>query len=97
MVRPSKPTLPNSCSGCGATWTGVGAAHCGGHGCHATFDSVTLFDAHRMTTRNPADPGRCQHPATLREAGRRTHFFQDGMWRGPASEDSYRHKEAGRV
>ena len=33
-----------SCSGCGATWTGLSRAHC--TRCHNTMNSVAAFDMH---------------------------------------------------
>ena len=34
-----------TCGGCTADWAGEDRAHCGR--CHVTYDSITLFDAHR--------------------------------------------------
>jgi hypothetical protein len=83
VAEQSKPTPPNSCSGCGASWTGVTVAHCAADGCHQTFASPGLFDQHRETTRDLTDQGRCLNPASIRHNGTRVMFFRDGMWRGP--------------
>ncbi len=40
---------------CGVQWVGSWAAHCAAPGCHRTFPTVTLFDAHR-----------CEHQRTER-------------------------------
>lgn len=71
--------MANTCSGCGARWTGLTMAHCAAPGCHATFSSAASFDAHRVN-------GQCQDPASLRvEKGPRAgeaRFRQDdrGVW-----------------
>jgi hypothetical protein len=51
--------MKNTCSGCDNTWTGVNICHCGS-GCHRTFSSIALFDAHR------AGGEGCQDPASMR-------------------------------
>jgi hypothetical protein len=45
-----------TCGGCTADWAGQDRAHCGQ--CHVTYDSVTLYDAHR-------GGGRCARPRAL--------------------------------
>lgn len=74
------------CGGCGATWYGSRACHCAAPGCHRTFATVGLFDAHRST--RGGEHGSCLDPETLviqtgPRAGDRTAFLRDGMWRGP--------------
>lgn len=77
---------PNTCSGCLSTWTGLSVAHCGG--CHETFATVGLFDAHRVD-------GHCVHPFEVRTRGGEPRlFFRDGMWRGPELTDEQRAKLA---
>jgi hypothetical protein len=49
-------SLPNSCAGCDARWSGTATAHCSV--CHRTFSGVTSFDRHRRD-------GRCTDPAGL--------------------------------
>lgn len=78
--RDRRPTTPNTCGGCDATWTAPTAAHCGC--CHHTFASVRLFDDHRSAT---GEHGACIDPETIRhgKTGERLMFFRHGMWRGP--------------
>jgi hypothetical protein len=45
-----------TCGACEATWAGEDRAHCAS--CHRTFDTVHLWDAHRLD-------GTCQHPRAL--------------------------------
>lgn len=67
--------------GCGAEWTALNAAHCAAPGCHRTFASVSLFDAHRS---QEGEHGTCLDPETvLTRDGARRLFFRAGMWRGP--------------
>jgi hypothetical protein len=49
------------CRHCNATWTSLGACHCGGNGaglngCHLTFSVASAFDLHRRG-------GECKDPA----------------------------------
>lgn len=90
MAESSRTAPPNSCSGCGATWTGAGPAHCAAPNCHLTFASAGLFDKHREATRGIADHGRCLDPATVRNNGQRIMFFREGMWRGPVATEADR-------
>jgi hypothetical protein len=81
--RERKSAPPNTCSTCSATWTGNSACHCAG--CHHTFVSATLFDAHRT---QHGERGVCRRPADLtftsgQRAGDPVMFFREGMWRGP--------------
>ena len=50
-------TLPHTCGGCDARWSGYRTAHCGS-GCHLTFTGVTTFDMHR-------NGGRCLRPHAM--------------------------------
>jgi hypothetical protein len=63
---------------CGASWTGLGIAHCAV--CHLTFTTVSNFDAH---LDNKA--GRCRIPAELREKGYEPN--PAGQWRKPIPVD----------
>jgi hypothetical protein len=45
-----------TCGGCTAGWAGEDRAHCGR--CHVTYDSITLYDAHRAG-------GSCVRPQVL--------------------------------
>ena len=58
VSSPSGHPVPGSTfrHSCGAWWTGLGAAHCGG--CHRTFTSVSGFVAHRKGAK-------CADPETL--------------------------------
>ena len=58
-----------TCGGCAAAWAGDDRAHCGG--CHVTYDSVSLYDAHR--TRD-----RCVGPQVLGLVP-----TKNGIWRQP--------------
>lgn len=63
-----------SCAGCGAWWTGIGAAHCSG--CHQSFTSVGAFDRHRVAFE-------CCDPATLRtKSGEPAFVVADRSWPG---------------
>jgi hypothetical protein len=52
---------------CGASWSGEDRMHCGS-GCHRTFDSIELWDAHR-------DDDRCVHPRTLGLVETKNHIW----------------------
>jgi hypothetical protein len=58
------------CGGCTAEWAGEDRAHCGR--CHVTYDSITLFDAHRSD-------GVCLRPQVLGLAP-----TKNGIWTAPA-------------
>jgi hypothetical protein len=60
-----------TCGGCTAGWAGDDRAHCGC--CHATFDSIALYDAHRAG-------GSCVRPRALGLVP-----TKNGIWREPAS------------
>lgn len=64
-------TIPLTCSGCPATWTGKTRAHCSG--CHRTFTGVTAFDRHRSSE------GTCLEPSALGMVER-----DSGLWGAPA-------------
>lgn len=65
--------------GCGHTWTGKTAAHCGK--CHHTFSTTALFDRHRTAE---GEHGRCIPPDQIRtKQGNRLMYHRNGMWRGP--------------
>ena len=83
----------NTCSGCDATWTGLSVAHCAAAGCHETFASPALFDAHRSAE---GERGACIPPAEVqgRTGGQRL-FFRDGMWRGPELSEEERERLRG--
>lgn len=49
---------------CGASWTGLNIAHCGG--CHETFSTVAHFDAHRSPR---GLHGECLDPGALKVGG----------------------------
>jgi len=49
-------TLPYTCGGCSARWSGYRTAHC--TVCHITFAGPSNFDDHRRD-------GRCLPPATV--------------------------------
>jgi hypothetical protein len=71
-----------TCSACTAEWTGLTRAHCAALGCHQTFASVALFDAHRSAA---GLHGACLAPAhVLTKTGKRVMELRDGVWRGPA-------------
>ena len=59
-----------ACGGCTAVWAGEDRAHCGR--CHVTYDSITLFAAHRPR-------GTCIPPQALGLAS-----TKNGIWRQPA-------------
>lgn len=69
------PHGPHPCGGCGALWTGTRACHCACACCHATFSSVSLFDAHRVAE---GEHSACRDPATLPQV-----VWRDSMWRSP--------------
>lgn len=50
-------TLPHSCGGCPARWSGLGTAHCGA--CHISTTGLSAFSAHRRGGKCllPADAG----------------------------------------
>jgi hypothetical protein len=56
--------------GCTAVWAGDDRAHCGR--CHVTYDSITLYDAHRAG-------GSCVRPQVLGLVP-----TKNGIWRQPA-------------
>jgi hypothetical protein len=60
-----------TCGGCVGSWAGQDRAHCS-H-CHVTYDSITLYDAHR------AD-GRCARPQALGLVP-----TKNGIWRQPGA------------
>lgn len=72
------PTNTPHCR-CGATWTGLTAAHCAT--CHTTFTSTTGFDRHRRA-------GQCLTPeaAGLVPIHRKT-------WTGYGLPGSYTHAD----
>jgi hypothetical protein len=73
------PEPPITCSGCRATWTAIGAAHCGS--CHRDFSATGLFDRHRSAR---GDHGGCVDPRTIfTPSGDRVMFFRNGRWAGP--------------
>lgn len=84
----------NTCGGCDATWTALGAAHCAAPNCHRTFASTVLFDRHR-TAYGPR--GGCLDPETVRhrETGERLMFFRDGMWRAPEMTEEQKQRAWG--
>lgn len=69
---------------CGKTWIQRGnrSGHCSG--CHATFEGIAAFDAHRRTD----DDGQrvCVDPATVKVAGHLLELI-GGTWRGPRMSD----------
>jgi hypothetical protein len=68
---------------CGATWTGLGRAHC--DACHRTFATAPLFDRHRSPT---GAHGACYDPATITTpTGEPAMVYRGGMWRGPELTD----------
>lgn len=82
-----------TCSGCEATWTGVTTAHCAADGCHQTFASVALFDAHRS---QDGERGACIPPAEVQgRNGEQRLFFRAGMWRGPEMTEVERERMRG--
>jgi hypothetical protein len=60
-VKDEPSWLRASCAGCGSSWYGLDRAHCGW--CHRSFDTVDLFDAHRVDDLciNPAAVGLVKH------------------------------------
>jgi hypothetical protein len=76
----------HSCSGCTATWTGLAVCHCAAAGCHQTFGSISLFDAHRSQA---GEHGHCLDPATILRAGQCRMFLRDNIWRGPEMPDRH--------
>ncbi len=60
-----------TCGGCPAGWAGEDRAHCGR--CHVTFDSIALYDAHRVRG------GGCARPQLLGLVP-----TKNGIWREPA-------------
>lgn len=83
-TRRNRPASLITCSGCDATWTALGAAHCAG--CHQTFSGLTLFDRHRSIV---GEHGRCYIPAVLvGRSGAPLCEFRDGMWRFPEMTDA---------
>lgn len=77
-----------TCGGCDTRWTAPNAAHCAARGCHQTFASVNLFDAHRS---QEGERGACIPPAEVQgRHGEQRLFFRDGMWRGPELTDEQR-------
>ncbi len=95
-ARPHKPPAPNTCGTCSATWTGVSVCHCAG--CHCTFVTATLFDAHRVQY---GERGACRRPADLTftsgpRSGEPVMFFREGMWRGPEMTEEQKLARFGR-
>jgi hypothetical protein len=76
-----------TCGGCGASWTGLAAAHCSA--CHRTFAAARLFDDHRSMV-GPREHGSCRNPVTITRGGKRIMFWREGMWRGPEMTDEDR-------
>lgn len=75
-VATRTPAAPSRCARCKATWMGAEATHCAG--CHQTFASLELFDAHRRAT---GERGICRDPATMvRRNGERVTFCRGGIW-----------------
>lgn len=62
-ARARREPVVITCSGCGAHWTALGAAHCAA--CHVLFATVALFDAHRDAA---GAHGRCRPPHALATA-----------------------------
>lgn len=80
-----------TCSGCDATWTGLGRAHCSK--CHRSFSTVPLFDMHRDQR---GEHGRCIDPEDVRDSyGYRRLFFRHGMWCGPEMTEEQRARLVG--
>jgi hypothetical protein len=78
VTTPRKPVTPIRCPECGATWTGLGRAHCRGE-CHRSFSTASAFDAHR---RDIGSKGTCVDPATLLDkAGEPRFRLEAGLWR----------------
>jgi hypothetical protein len=95
--RERKPAPPNTCGSCSATWTGTSVCHCAG--CHHTFVSSTLFDAHRTQL---GERGVCRRPADLTltsgpRTGEPVMFFREGMWRGPEMTEEQKLARFGRA
>lgn len=92
-TRVRRPSPPNTCGGCEATWTGDGRCHCSA--CHHTFAGVGLFDRHRSMT---GEHGSCADPAALRhgETGEPLMFLRHGMWCGPEMTEEAKAKAFGR-
>lgn len=66
-----------SCGGCDARWNAnTGLTHCAN--CHATFGSLSGFDAHRD---GPIERRRCRTEAEMREKGYEPN--PRGVWRRP--------------
>ncbi len=87
-TEPARKRQVITCSGCDVTWTAASAAHCGG--CHRTFATVQLFDAHRSAE---GEHGSCLHPDDVRgRDGKPRLWFRDGMWRGPELTEEQREK-----
>lgn len=63
-----------SCTDCGRKWTGYSQAHC--RGCHRTFSSVSVFDAH-----NPG--GVCGDPPSINSKKKPTGFMLVDSTFGP--------------
>lgn len=70
---------------CGKTWDQVGdrTSHCGG--CHETFVSLVLFDAHRQD-------GKCLDASTMQYRGGPLAQNDDGVWWSPVSRDEARQR-----
>lgn len=72
---------------CGRTWhqSGNRTSHCSG--CHHTFASLTLFDAHRRD-------GACRSPLALIDHGTplrvETRGQSDGVWYSPGARAAAR-------
>lgn len=60
---------------CGEKWTGLNRCHCGGLGCHRTFNSLGAFDKHRKDFK-------CLDPL---EIGMQ--MSETGIWGTPMSEE----------
>jgi hypothetical protein len=67
-----------TCGGCAATWAGEDRAHCAS--CHRTFDTVSVWDAHRVD-------GKCQHPRRLGLTA-----TKNGIWLEPLPQERRRRR-----
>ncbi len=77
----ARSTAPGAitCGRCGASWSGVSRAHCGG--CHRTFSAVSTFDRHRVAV---GAHGCCADPATLLDSnGAPLLVLRAGLWSWP--------------
>lgn len=70
--------MPNTCSGCTTTWSGLNICHCSA--CHRTFTILRWFDAHRANGGACADPVGLKHETGSRIGQPLMRLSERGFW-----------------